>query len=378
MGKGKGRDRPRAELDSSATQFHHQGVVHRRRPAIIALALASSCALPRTATRSLAPFTLTPTHADLGRCFVGESRGSDLTLANATAQPIALEAIEVSCGCQGLELDGETLNKDAHGVMRATLLPGRHQLAMTVAPPRAGEHRVWLRVTGAGHLAAAEFTIRAFDELAVSPACVVLDGVEVDAARAFTADIVAADGQPFALRIDRVTSPLTDVVVDAVGPGQKRVRGSLLARARGPGTADVRMRTDRKFSDWVYVVVRWDIPETCTVEPVTLAFGVVRGGGQPSTRELLIATPASTPPPSCEIDVTPAGAVAQVGDPRVEVLGERRLTRVWFAPAANDPQSRPPADGSQQTQRPLRGRILVRAGGEMVSVPVSGLIVGQD
>lgn len=332
--------------------------------ALLLAAVAACAGVARVQHDPGAPFTLSPQRLDLGRCFVGEARRVELTLTNHTPAPLALD-VEVSCGCQDLELSGVPLGKDPNGRARATLAPGAQRLVMVVVPPRPGARQLWLRLAGAAHTAVGEFLVHGEDELVVAPAFIGLSDIAVGDTRSFAATVSSADGKPFTLTAAHITDGLHDVQLEPQAPGRVVVRGRATPTRRGAVSADVRLRTDRKFSDWVYVVVQWDIPEPCSAEPAALVFGVVRAGDAQRPKELVVITPIAGPEPSCTVSVTPPGALVQVGEPRTEVIGARRRSRFYFALS------------SGAAAGPLRGHVAVCAGEHAIAVPVSGLVAKE-
>jgi len=214
---------------------------------------------PETPITEALTLLIHPATAHLGELFVGEKRAADFALECLAPQPLAL-VFEVSCGCQDIAIDGMPCTRTTGGVFTATVAPGSHQLRVDVTAPKAGDKGMFVRVRDGDRVQVIGLTMLAHDELRVEPEVIDLGERTLGAPIAFAASIRAHDGLPFQLSVEQVASAIQDLEVTSAAGGGYDVRGAVVATVAGRGTADVRLRSDRRFSDWVYVVVNWHVP----------------------------------------------------------------------------------------------------------------------
>jgi hypothetical protein len=325
-------------------------------------ALAPAAPLTEVAATAPMPrYTVAPDLVALGDCLVGELRSAEFTLETFGPQPMELLA-EVACACQELQLDGMPCARTPNGLWRLPLAPGRSVLRVDVKAPKPGSKGLAVRLFDGQQVQVLGLSLHARDELRVEPSSVELGEIARGALMPFEAVIVADDGRPFELTQDSLHGAIERAELVRESPSRWRVRGSVNPALAGRGTAEVRLRSDRKYSDWVYVTVQWSAP-IGLVAPASIRLPDVRPGSHAGVTELMVTTPVAASAPVASIEGRLTDGLAIEGPVREQVDGDERRShfRLRVLPAASGGF--------------VHAAVVLRAAGEVVGrVPVTGRI----
>lgn len=245
-------------------------------------------------------YLASPDMVPLGEAYVGEQKCGDFALEVLAPHPIELLA-EVSCGCQELRLDGEGCQRAQNGLFRLPLSPGSHTLRVEVTAPKPGSKGLYLRLFDGDACRVLGLSLAAREELQVQPLAVELGEIPRGTPTPFEAVIVADNGKPFELTKESVHGSIHRAELVREAPNRWRVVGEVTPVVAGRGTAEVRLRSDRRFSDWVYVTVQWSIP-IGLVAPAQIRFEDARPGTHEAVADLRLRPPQGNAAPVAAVE----------------------------------------------------------------------------
>ena len=216
------------------------------------LALLSALLLPAAALAQPKLVVLEGTHLDFGKIYRGEVIERSLTLKNDGTDTLVMGTIGVSCGCTGAMATAEKIPPGGKGALKITFNSKNFDgpVHKTVTLHSNGD------TSGATMI---EFVATVIDEIALSPASIILPDAEVG--RMSTAVVGVTNNGMTPLALTGFRTQLKGLILklpaDAISPGGKaEIRVEFTPEAPSPILTDgVFVTTNNMHQPEVYIQV---------------------------------------------------------------------------------------------------------------------------